>query len=64
MPSRPLRQHGAILIESLVALALLSLCAAGTLAALERMETTSQSLRQLSAEVRTQSTRIETADSR
>ncbi|WP_039597648.1 hypothetical protein [Ralstonia sp. A12] len=64
MPSRPHRQHGAILIESLVALTLLSLCAAGTLAALDRMDTTSQSLRQLSAEIREQNTRTETADLR
>ncbi|CAJ0808556.1 type II secretion system protein [Ralstonia flaminis] len=58
------RQHGAILIESLIALALLSLCAAGTLAALERMETTGQSLRQLSAQVRQHNTQIEAADLR
>ena len=58
------RQHGAILLESLVALAVLSLCAAGTLTALERMETTSRSLRQLSADVRTQNTRVESANVR
>lgn len=55
----PHRQRGAILIESLVALTLLSLCAAGALAAFERMETTSQSLHELSTEIRAQGTRIE-----
>lgn len=56
------RQHGAILLESLVALAVLSLCAAGTLIALERMETASQSLRQLSTDVRTQNNGVESAN--
>ncbi|EFP66164.1 Uncharacterised protein [Ralstonia pickettii] len=56
------RQHGAILLESLVALAVLSLCAAGTLTALERMEITSQSLRQLSTNVRTQNNQAESAN--
>jgi len=58
------RQHGAILLESLVALAVLSLCAAGTLTALERMESTSKSLRQLSTDVRSQNTRGESASVR
>ena len=58
------RQHGAILLESLVALAVLSLCAAGTLSALEQMEATSQSLRQLSTGVRTQNDRVESASVR
>ena len=58
------RQNGAILLESLVALAVLSLCAAGTLTALERMEATSQSLRQLLTDVRTQNDRVESASVR
>lgn len=58
------RQHGAILLESLVALAVLSLCAAGTLTALERMESTSQSLRQLSSDIRTQGNRVESTNVR
>ncbi|CAJ0697079.1 type II secretion system protein [Ralstonia holmesii] len=58
------RQHGAILLESLVALAVLSLCAAGTLSALEQMEATSQSLRQLLTDVRTQNDRVESASGR
>ncbi|CAJ0715403.1 type II secretion system protein [Ralstonia sp. TCR112] len=57
-------QHGAILLESLVALAVLSLCAAGTLTALERMESTSQSLRQLSSDIRTQGNRVESTNVR
>ncbi|CAJ0787286.1 MULTISPECIES: type II secretion system protein [Ralstonia] len=59
-----IRQHGAILLESLVALAVLSLCAAGTLSALEQMEATSQSLRQLLTDVRTQNDRVESASGR
>lgn len=56
------RQRGAILLKSLVALAVLSLCAMGTLIALERMEITSQSLRQLSTNIRAQNNQVGSAN--
>ena len=45
------RQRGAILIESLIALALLSLGAAAMFHALEHLESTSHAARQLGKEV-------------
>lgn len=54
------RQHGAILIESLVALAVLSLGAAAMFRAFDHLEATSHAARQLGAKARIQVDQTET----
>lgn len=48
------RQHGAILLESLIALAILSLGAAAMFRAFDYLEAASHAARQLGADTRTQ----------
>ncbi len=60
----PRAAHGAILLESLVALTLLSLCAAGTFVAFDQLEHTVHTVRELYSEAHAQVTRIETASVR
>ncbi|MHA6848664.1 hypothetical protein [Ralstonia syzygii] len=67
LPSRPhcafsaQFARGAILLESLVALALLSLSAAGTLVALDRVDDTYRAAHRLAARERTHSWQAESA---
>lgn len=60
MPTYPNRQHGAILIESLIALAVLSLGAAAMFRAFDYLEATSRAASQLGANARTQLEHTET----
>ena len=62
MPVRPhvTRQHGVILLEALVALAVLSLAAAAMFRALDYLEASSQAARALAAEARAQTNQMET----
>ena len=54
IPPSKRRQHGAILIESLIALAILSLGAAAMFGAFDNLETTSHAAKQLGADTRAQ----------
>ncbi|CCF96903.1 MULTISPECIES: hypothetical protein [Ralstonia solanacearum species complex] len=56
--------RGAILLESLVALALLSLSAAGTLAALDRLDNTYRAVHRLAAHERAVSRQAESISER
>ena len=62
MPVRPhvTHQHGVILLEALVALAVLSLAGAAMFRALDYLEATSQAAHALAAEARAQTNQMET----